>query len=267
MRWVGALVMLCGIVLVAADTKNYFTSPASNNGINPVYAIGDDLLVSWVTELGVFNITIWQESLVQQSAASQGNIYSKIHASDDVSNFTWNVQLYGFDLSYSNVFFIWLNPDGPDGFVSTYFNITKPTKSATTTVVPTPTSPHGLNLASPPPSSLTPSPSSSPSSSLSSSTSSSPEMTTTSKIALGVGLGLGLPILCAVSVLVWLKHRQSNDYSNKAIAQMAAPPWPTQPAFPIMRQRHFASSDSQPVELRDWRKSNAHYELPNSPYK
>lgn len=72
------LILLCGIILaVSADNKNYFTSPASNNGINPVYTIGDDLLVSWVTELGVFNVTIWQESLVQQSAASQGNIYCK----------------------------------------------------------------------------------------------------------------------------------------------------------------------------------------------
>lgn len=39
-------------------------APVSNNGINPVYAIVDDLLVPWVTGLDMFNVTFWQQSLV-----------------------------------------------------------------------------------------------------------------------------------------------------------------------------------------------------------
>ncbi|KAJ5619105.1 hypothetical protein N7510_003089 [Penicillium lagena] len=71
------IISLLEIILVAtaSSTKNYFTSPASNTGINPVFTLGDKLLVSWVTELGEFNVSFWQQSLVQQSAASQGNIY------------------------------------------------------------------------------------------------------------------------------------------------------------------------------------------------
>lgn len=69
--------LLLGLIPVAAGSngKNYFTSPATNTGINPVYTIGDKLLISWETTLGEFNVSFWQQSLVQQSAASQGNIY------------------------------------------------------------------------------------------------------------------------------------------------------------------------------------------------
>jgi hypothetical protein len=63
------------ITFAAGDNKNYFTSPASNTGVKPVFTLGDQLLVSWVTELGEFNVTFWQQSIVEESAASQGNIY------------------------------------------------------------------------------------------------------------------------------------------------------------------------------------------------
>jgi hypothetical protein len=62
-------------IVVASDSKNYFTNPASNTGINPVWTLGDKQVVAWKTTLEVFNVSIWQQSLVQQSAASQGNIY------------------------------------------------------------------------------------------------------------------------------------------------------------------------------------------------
>ncbi|KAJ5948315.1 hypothetical protein N7466_001330 [Penicillium verhagenii] len=139
--------IILGSSLVAADNKNYFTSPVSNTAARPSFTLGDQVQVSWVTELGEFNVTFWQESLVQESAASQGNIYSKIHASDQVTNFTWTVQLLGFDLSYSNQFFLWVNPDGPDGFVSTYFNITEPTTTTTTAMTATATTINTSNLA------------------------------------------------------------------------------------------------------------------------
>lgn len=71
-----SLIYLFGITLVAASSdKSYFTSPVSGTGVRPIFTLGDQLLVSWVTDLGEFNITFWQQSLIQDSAASQGNIY------------------------------------------------------------------------------------------------------------------------------------------------------------------------------------------------
>lgn len=68
-------IFLFGIVpTVRADT-NYFTNPASNTGINPIWTLGDTQVIAWETTLEVFNVTIWQQSLVQEGAASQGNIY------------------------------------------------------------------------------------------------------------------------------------------------------------------------------------------------
>lgn len=59
-----SLIYIFGFILVAAgDNNNYFTSPASNTGARPVFALGDQLLVSWITELSEFNITFWQQSL------------------------------------------------------------------------------------------------------------------------------------------------------------------------------------------------------------
>ena len=76
MHLVQWLVALFGPTLVAASSDtNYFTSPVSNTAVRPAFTLGDQLQVSWVTELGTFNVTFWQQSQVQESAASQGNIY------------------------------------------------------------------------------------------------------------------------------------------------------------------------------------------------
>lgn len=78
MRQAGFLILfLAGIASLVAgsDPNNYFTNPADNTGINPVYALGDKLVISWKTTLDVFNVSIWQQSLVETGAASQGNIY------------------------------------------------------------------------------------------------------------------------------------------------------------------------------------------------
>lgn len=69
-------IFLFGIILLARGQKeSRFTNPSANNGNNPVWALGDKQVISWETTLPVFNVTIWQQSLVQESAASQGNLY------------------------------------------------------------------------------------------------------------------------------------------------------------------------------------------------
>jgi hypothetical protein len=76
--------MLYGIVFIlfafspvahGVDSKNHFKNPSSWTGINPVWTIGDTQVIAWETTLGVFNISFWQQSIVQESAASQGNVY------------------------------------------------------------------------------------------------------------------------------------------------------------------------------------------------
>ncbi|KAJ5368940.1 uncharacterized protein N7496_008700 [Penicillium cataractarum] len=248
-------------IAVASDSNNYFTNPASNTGINPVWTLGDKQVIAWKTTLGVFNVSIWQQSLVQQSAASQGNIYSKIHSSDKVTNFTWVVQLYGFDLSYSNVFFLWINPDEDGGFVSSYFNITEPSSTTTTASTATSTATDVLSTAitSPSSSSL----SSSSGSSLSSSSSSSPTaaadsaLTTTGKIAMGVGVGLGVPILCALAVLIFLKSR---SLKKNAAAQNAAQSGMAQPRV------YAQNRQSRLQEMNGLSKQKSPFELPSQDY-
>lgn len=76
------LFALVTLAIGGTDGENYFTSPASNTGINPVYTLGDQQVISWKTTLGVFNISMWQQSLVQEGAASQGNVYCTSERSD-----------------------------------------------------------------------------------------------------------------------------------------------------------------------------------------
>ncbi|KAJ5912342.1 hypothetical protein N7504_001225 [Penicillium tannophilum] len=276
------LVPLFGPTLIAASSDtNYFTSPVSNTAVRPVFTLGDQLQISWVTELGTFNVTFWQQSQVQESAASQGNIYSKIHASDQVTNFTWTVQLLGFDISYSNEFFLWVNPDGPDGFVSTYFNITEPTTTTTSTATAAiATSINTSNLATPVSSAASLATDTVALSSASSA--SSVGLTTTSKIALGVGVGVGVPIICALGVLICLRSRQGpNDKDNKGKPvhglNISAPM--IGPSSGIVAPRSgtvFQQPPSQPCapkdmdakELPDYQRHTSHrFELPNSPYQ
>ncbi|KAJ9491212.1 hypothetical protein VN97_g2021 [Penicillium thymicola] len=262
MRQVGFLLyFLAGIVSLVAgsDPDNYFTNPADNTGINPVFALGDKLVVSWKTTLEVFNVSIWQQSLVETGAASQGNIYSKIHSADKVTNFTWVVQVYGFDLSYSNEFFLWVNPDAKGGFVSTYFNITEPTSTTSTTSSSTSTSTSAstktLNAATTPSSPSSASPSAS-----SDSDSQSSELTLTGKIAIGVGAGVGLPILCALGALLYLKTRKPDNNIEKTIP-------PPEPMPPWMVMQNQNAQILSPKEVHGSSLEASFAELPNQPYR
>ncbi|RAL01402.1 uncharacterized protein BO80DRAFT_444838 [Aspergillus ibericus CBS 121593] len=224
--WISLLFLVH--ITQGSDANDYFINPSSGNDINPVWTLGEEQVIKWETTLGVFNISFWQQSLVEESAASQGNIYSKIHSTDQVTNFTWVVQLYGFSLDYSNVFFLWINSDDPGGFVSTYFNITEPTTTTTSSATATATSAKALNTTSSPSTTIAAAQSTAPASSTA-------QLTPTEQIALGVGIGIGVPVLAALGALVWLKAR-----SNKNLAMAAASgtmhPGAMHASWPGMRQ-------------------------------
>ncbi|KAJ5790469.1 uncharacterized protein N7518_007480 [Penicillium psychrosexuale] len=255
------ILLLAGVASLVAggDDHNYFTNPASNTGVNPVFTLGDKLVVSWKTTLEVFNVSIWQQSLVETGAASQGNIFSKIHSTDYVTNFTWVVQVYGFDLSYSNVFFLWINPDEKGGFVSTYFNVTEPVATTSTTTSSTTSTSTSASTSA---STNTPhttiklssSPSSSSLSSLSISTSDqTSQLAMTEKIAIGIGIGVGVPILCILGALLYLKIRNSND---KTISPETIHPWMVHNVPP-----------SPPKEVHGGSLTPHLAELPHRPYR
>lgn len=67
--------LLVPTVFARTNPKNHFTNPAFNNGNNPVWELGEKQVISWVTEMEVFNISFWQQSLMEDGASSQGNIY------------------------------------------------------------------------------------------------------------------------------------------------------------------------------------------------
>ncbi|KAL2013394.1 hypothetical protein VTN00DRAFT_919 [Thermoascus crustaceus] len=193
-----------------ASNNRFVNPPASNSAENPVWTLGDQQVISWVTTLPTFNISIWQQSTVQRSAASGGNVFSKVHPDDQVTNFTWTVQTYGFDLNYSPIFFFWINSDTPEGFTSNYFNITRERVSTTSTATST-TSATSTNTATPPAETLT-------TTNAPGAQTNEPEtgLTPGAKVGLGVGLGVGIPLLAILAGFLFLKCRQSRQMAAAA---------------------------------------------------
>lgn len=137
-----------------------------------------------------------------------------------------------------------MNPDGPNGFVSGFFNITESTKTttATTTGTDAPAT-NTLDLD--------------PTTSAASKDAPSSGLPTTGKVALGVGIGIGVPILGALFALVWLKARQPSN--NKSNGQVAAPSYKVYPAEPEMDVQRVPQS---PKEVRGPDPRDFYPELP-----
>ncbi|KAL2002199.1 hypothetical protein VTN02DRAFT_462 [Thermoascus thermophilus] len=199
-----------------ASHNRFVNPPSSNSAENLVWTLGDQEVISWVTTLPTFNISIWQQSMVQESAASGGNIFTKVHPDDRVTNFTWTVQTYGFDLNQSPIFFFWINSDTPTGFTSNYFNITRARVStASASTATSTTSGTATNTATPPAMTMT--------TTKAPAQTNEPEtgLTPGAKVGLGVGLGLGIPLLAILAGFLFLKCRQS--WPTAAAAPPVAP--------------------------------------------
>ncbi|KAI0144528.1 hypothetical protein GGR57DRAFT_481768 [Xylariaceae sp. FL1272] len=132
-------------VVTSVSTAGTFYSPPESEANqdfsnNPIYVIDQDQTIKYTTFFENYTINLWHQSLTGQSAKPGPAVFSTTNGA--VSQFTWNVQVYQFDLSISNVFFLWLTSASDSRSLSShYFNITdKPLTSSTTAVTSSTTS-------------------------------------------------------------------------------------------------------------------------------
>ncbi|KAJ5816782.1 hypothetical protein N7447_009015 [Penicillium robsamsonii] len=197
-RFFQLFIFLSGLISTVngAEKTNYMINPVYENEKSPVWTLGDQKVIEWKTDLPAYNVSIWQEDPVKRAAYHGGNVFAQIGEKYQVSNFTWVVQLYSFDLDFSNKFMFWINHGGSTAFTSAYFYIARNSSTGTTTASTLAPSPSSTNTTAPNDQQIA-SPTDQPTG-----------LSTTAKLALGLGLGIGIPILAALGVLIWLRARQ-----------------------------------------------------------
>ncbi|PIG79030.1 hypothetical protein AARAC_003593 [Aspergillus arachidicola] len=249
------IILLSGpqIVVAQGDGKSspnrFVNPPAADSAENPVWVLGEEQQISWVTTLTAYNISMWQQSISQRTGGNMGNIFSQVY-NTGVTNFTWTVQTYGYSLEDSPIYFFWINADTPEGFTSNYFNITEKKRTTSTSTSYTATSTSEPTSSQSSTASSTPSPASQESTSESG-------LNATAKIALGVGVGVGVPAILLLGALTCLKYRQSQTKEVEIST--------VQPAFaaiPPTRQ----APQSPPKEIAGTQATEWCPELPDRPY-
>ncbi|KAJ2996243.1 hypothetical protein NUW58_g1043 [Xylaria curta] len=167
MRVLLCLVLAEFVPIVAQRASGqFFNPPDANKGEEtPVYYLGKTQTIKFTTIYPNYAINLWQENPGGGSAVRGPAIFSTEGGA--VTQFDWQVQAYQFDLSVSDVFFLWLtstskNEDGsdPESVSSHYFKISSaPDPSSTTststhssnpTAVTTKTSATGTSTSLPP---------------------------------------------------------------------------------------------------------------------
>ncbi|KAI0972728.1 hypothetical protein F4678DRAFT_460293 [Xylaria arbuscula] len=221
---------LVPFVRVAAeqDVGQFFNPPDAVMGThdystNPLYSLGTTQTIKFTTIYRNYAINIWQETQGENAAIRGPSIFSTEDGA--VTQFDWQVQLYQFDLSASNIFFLWLtssspNEDGSDpvSVTSHYFNISDssdtPNSLSTTphsTLSATSTRFPSTSLSTARTSTVTFSSTMTPQISTASSTPSG--LSTGAKAGIGVGASLGGLVIIITAFLVFrrLKHRHSYE--------------------------------------------------------
>ncbi|KAI1162267.1 hypothetical protein F5B18DRAFT_625260 [Nemania serpens] len=215
-----ALAIFLPVATSASKSGQFFVppEPGPNQDYteNSRYVIGETRRIKFTTTFRDYTINLWQQSLTQSAATKGPAIFSVPDGA--VTEFDWLVQLYQFDLSDSNVFFLWLNSSSDSSllFSSHYFNITDQTSTSST---PTPSSStaskSSLTLTrpsttSPSPSSTTsPTPPSTPTPTLP-----PPNVLSTGAQA-GIGVGAALAGLAAIIIAVVFYRRSRQQRSRE----------------------------------------------------
>lgn len=167
------LILFYVMNLTVQDAQyNVFTNPYTlpNNTLanrrdgylefNPVWLIGSRHIISWESNLTIYNITLWQEGLHLDGCRLDSTIFgiyslfelNLIAANEDIIGlgestdfFIWTVELSSnTSLPHSNIFFFWVNWSSSnwltDNFQSRWINISDMTSTqagSTTTLLST----------------------------------------------------------------------------------------------------------------------------------
>ncbi|EAS36132.3 uncharacterized protein CIMG_01486 [Coccidioides immitis RS] len=236
------LFVAAGGVLGFNPERNRFLNPAPG-GRNPVWLIGEQQVISWKTEFTVYNISIWHQYPTNDGATFGSVLYSA-SSRDAPTNFTWTVQTYDFDLSFSNVFFFWFNRGAPKHFISHYFNITTDESITSTRSISTTSDQTGISITVP--STTTPSPSDA-----TIEPQAAEGLNSNAKVGLGVGVGIGVPIILLLAFVAFGRYfrRPKPSYHESFQPHMREVPRRPQQEVAELASKHNANESDNFVEL------------------
>ncbi|KAF2668132.1 hypothetical protein BT63DRAFT_414166 [Microthyrium microscopicum] len=233
--------------VLAADYGGFFSPQYNNKGEPPSWVLGSSQTLSWNTTLSNYNVTLWQNIVGKGSGRADKPVFVITNAAGPQIR-QWTVDIQDFSLDDSPVFLFWLNytgsESGPNGLVSSYFNITRDAASSSTTSSRTSSA---TSVAGP-----------SSSSSSNSSLPSSPNANTNdgglssgAKVGLGVGLGIGMPLLIALGVLIGLLLRKNHKATPTTAASSAFAPYDYQSTAEKLYQPNPSPVQQYPYEAPD----------------
>jgi len=191
-----------------------------------VWHVGESKTLQYSTTMTNYTIALWQEVDIQSGVASLGPVLVHVTNGPD-TEFKWQGQLYNFNLSASNVFYMWLKEGDADNqlnmnadAISTpYFNIsdtplpvTTTQRSASSSGIPSFTSSSATALPATSSSATTssPLPLSTAASGAGDAQSSAPS-TPAGGLPVGAqaGIGVGVSVIgltCIVCAVLWYRH-------------------------------------------------------------
>ncbi|KAM3527774.1 hypothetical protein MY4038_006157 [Beauveria bassiana] len=206
---VAFMLFVLQLIFLAPRISCEFTNPGTQNEI---LILGQPIRVTYRgIDYTNYTIALWQQ-LPQGGGAILG---PALYVTTDggSKSFDWVVQLYGFDLDYSNKFFFWLfqgdysnqgQPDKAKHMVSGYFIISKASSSTSSSSVgatPTPTATGQQTTAT---SQETPTPTPTPSN--------NKGLSTGAKTSIAVGaVGGALAIIGAAAFFVRYRMRKNRE--------------------------------------------------------
>ncbi|KAI1361843.1 hypothetical protein F5Y08DRAFT_313571 [Xylaria arbuscula] len=216
LRWLASAALLASVttahMLPRATVYEFVNPPAPQEAKvfseNPIFVLGQTERLELSTAYHDFSITIFQESLTAAGASFGPSIIS-VH-DGEVKEFDWKVQLYDFNLSDSNIFYLLLssNVDEEPSITCHYFNITDTGSSnaptATSTAAPLSSAIKSTLSSSMGTSSTT---TSSVTSTSAPSPDNSPAATLSTGTQAGIGIGAALAGLSSVAIAILIYRR------------------------------------------------------------
>ncbi|KAK3935645.1 hypothetical protein QBC46DRAFT_396968 [Diplogelasinospora grovesii] len=176
-----------------------------------VFVVGDTQLIQWTTTYSNYTVALWQQSAAGGSATMGPILYQTL--GNTITEFNWTVQLYGFHLAASNVFFFWLHPgqaqDQGNELVptvpSSYFNITTSRDSVSSSSASSSSATSSSYSSSPSTSISIPTPSSGASQQSGGTTQQSSGLP--SGALAGIGVGVAVAAIAAIfSAVLWFRY-------------------------------------------------------------